>query len=539
MARYRAYGKLDDPLREVGDTLVRGIISREDSALLPSGFVADAQNVRMQDGTATTRNGYVQKVTLGETVYSANFFGGIGSDVSNNVAMFETDLMALWDGASTSSIRFDQNLFIQENRDGILTESGNLLVQELEEVFTDFGTFTNTNEGIQFANKEIIFKGLGESLPVSLSFYLGGPAQTWDGDEENGIGDFVVNLGIPETDYGIVVGDRLAVQSDKDEIAFSDLVNPSNFDVLNQYTFGKGDGDDVMGMAPVPENAAIVFKRRSTWAISDLELLPNAAITQVSATIGCVSRHTIQNIGSAIFFLSDKGVYAFDVGVDASNTRGILTKFDLRSEPVSKPINDQILGEDMVEAATSARSVYFNNRYYLAFKNGTGTKIYIFNSEIEAWESRDEYDFLIKDFVRATPTGETIERLYAATDDGKLMLLEQGALDGAAKVAWTVDTRHYGGGNLGVENFRRGSFSGETLESSVSLTMTLDARDPDSSTSFSPSIPSAAENFLTRFSLRKRGEALQYKFAGSGLMKLRGMRTELTDRSNNLITKYE
>jgi len=547
MARYRAYGKLDDPIREVGDTLVRGIISREDSALLPSGFVADAQNVRMNDGTATTRNGYVQKVSLGATTYSANYFGGIGSDRSNNVALFQVKSMELWDGSATSTVRFDQNLILLEGgtspdltRYSLLTESGDSLVEEAS-VFVSLGTFPNSNDGLQFANKEIVFKGLGETLPVSLaSFYLGGPVQVWDGNEVNDVRDFVVDPGIPETDYGIVVGDRMAIQSDKDQIAFSDLVNPSNFDVLNKFTFGKGDGDDIVGMAPVPENAAIVFKRRSTWAISDLELLPNAAITQVSANIGCVSRHTIQNVGSAIFFLSDKGVYAFDVGVDASNTRGVLTQFDLRSEPISKPINDQILGEDMVEAATSARSVYFNNRYHLAFKNGTGTRIYIFNSENEAWESRDEYTFLIKDFVRATPTGETVERLYAATDDGKLMLLEQGALDAAAKVAWSVNTRHYGGGNLDVESFRRGSFGGETLESSVSLTMTLDVRDPDSSTSFSPSIPSTAdENFLTRFSLRKRGQSLQYRFAGSGRMKLRGMRAELTDDSNNLTTKYE
>ena len=494
-------------MREVGDALVRGIMSREDSALLPTGFVADAKNMRMDDGTATTRNGYVQKVSLGATTYSANYFGGIGSNVTNNAALFKANSMELWDGTSITTISLASSL----------------------------GAFPDSNEGVQFANKEIVFKGLGEILPVSLSFYLGGPAQTWDGDPAN---DFQISLGIPETDYGIVVGDRLAVQSDKDQIAFSDLANPSNFDVLNKFTFGKGDGDDVVGMAPVPENAAIVFKKRSTWAISDLELLPNAAMTQVSGNIGCVSRHTIQNIGSAIFFLSDKGVYAFDVGVDASNTRGVLTQFDLRTEPLSKPINNQILAEDMVEARTSARSVYFNNRYYLAFKNGTGTKIYVFNSEIEAWESRDEYDFLIKDFVRRSD--DTKERLYAATDGGKLILLEQGALDGAAKIAWTLDTRHYGGNNLDVESFRRGSFAGETSESGVSLTVSLYARDPDSTSSFVPSIPSTAdENFLTRFSLRKRGQSLQYRFTGSGIMQLRGMRAELTDSSNNLTTKYE
>lgn len=530
-------------MREVGDALVRGIMSREDSALLPTGFVADAKNVRMDDGTATTRNGYVQKVSLGATTYSVNYFGGIGSDRSNNAALFQVKSMELWDGSGTSTVRFDEGFILAEGgataSDVISTESGNTLIQGTD-VFVSLGTFNNSNDGILFANKEVMFKGLGEILPVSLSFHLGGPAQVWDGSWENDNAYFAIDPGIPETDYGIVVGDRLAIQSDKDEVAFSDLANPSNFDVLNKFTFGKGDGDDVVGMAPVPENAAIVFKRRSTWAISDLELLPNAAITQVSANIGCVSRHTIQNIGSAIFFLSDKGVYAFDVGVDASNTRGVLTQFDLRSEPLSKPINDQILAEDMDEAQTSARSVYFDNRYYLAFKNGTGTKIYIFNSEIEAWESRDEYDFLIKDFVRAAPIHETKERLYAATNDGKLILLEDGQLDGAAKVAWTLNTRHYGGDNLDVESFRRGSFAGETKESSVGLTVTLNARDPDSTSSFTPSIPSTAdENFLTRFSLRTRGQSLQYRFTGSGMMQLRGMRAELTDSSNNLTTKYE
>ena len=71
-------------MREVGDALVRGIISREDSALLPSGFVADAKNVRMDDGTATTRNGYVQKVSLGVSVFSSHYFGGMGSGLDND-----------------------------------------------------------------------------------------------------------------------------------------------------------------------------------------------------------------------------------------------------------------------------------------------------------------------------------------------------------------------------------------------------------------------------------------------------------------------
>ena len=513
MTRYRTYGPLDDELRDVGDALLRGLNSREDSSTLPAGFVSEAKNVRLDDGAATTRNGYVQKVSLGVSVFSAGYYGGMGKSDQNQVALFQADQMKLWNGVSIATV-------------GIVSLASSL------------GTFTNTNEAIQFNNKIILFKGMEYNLGIPLDFYLGGPAQVWNGDPAD---DFQISLGIPESRYGIVVGDRLAVQSDKDEVAFSDLSDHANFDILNKFVFGKGDGDDVVGFAPVSENACLVFKQRSIWAISDLELLPNAQITQVSESIGCVNRHSIQSVGSTIFFLADKGVYIFDVGVDASNTRGILTQYELRGEAVSKPINDQILAEDMADAAVNARSVFFDNRYWLAFKDGAGSKVYVFNTLLDVWESRDAYDFNIIDFAKVRPTGETVERLYAASPDGKLRLLGQGALDGAAAISWAMNTRHYGGENLGVESWRRGSFSGETLESGVSIAVTLDVRDPDTTDSFTASVPAGAdENFLTRFGVRKRGQSLSYQFAGSGLARIRALRAEVADQGgSNLTTKFE
>ena len=56
-----------------------------------------------------------------------------------------------------------------------------------------------------------------------------------------------------------------------------------------------------------------------------------------------------------------------DIGLDASNARGTLTRFDLRDEPLSKPINDQILSEDFSLAEINCRSVFFENRYYISF----------------------------------------------------------------------------------------------------------------------------------------------------------------------------
>ena len=122
-------------------------------------------------------------------------------------------------------------------------------------------------------------------------------------------------------------------------VSFSDLADETKFDVLNKFTFGAGDGDSIVGMAPIPDDSALVFKIRSIFAISQLTAmsLPNVFpyIAQVSRQTGCVSRHSIQNVGSAVFFLGDDGVYAMDIGLDASNARGTLTRFDLKDEPLS------------------------------------------------------------------------------------------------------------------------------------------------------------------------------------------------------------
>ena len=44
-----------------------------------------------------------------------------------------------------------------------------------------------------------------------------------------------------------------------------------------------------------------------------------------------------------------------DIGLDASNARGTLTRFDLQDQPISKPINDN-LAEDFTEAKNSCRA---------------------------------------------------------------------------------------------------------------------------------------------------------------------------------------
>ena len=55
MTRYRGYGKLDDPMQEVGDTGFAALASRTNQPSLEAGVVSESKNIRLDDGKATTR----------------------------------------------------------------------------------------------------------------------------------------------------------------------------------------------------------------------------------------------------------------------------------------------------------------------------------------------------------------------------------------------------------------------------------------------------------------------------------------------------
>ena len=553
MTRYRTYGKLDDPMREVGDTGFSALASRDEPTQLQAGVVSESKNIRLDDGKATTRLGYTTQINFenlslatekdeaivaesgryiyideptSNTFYSATYFGGIGIEDRNQIILVQDDKLLFYNGTSYTEKEFETNYVY----DPILP------------IFLDFILGQNESSEpfltgdqvkvVQFNNQLILLSGKGSNLPVNLDFKLGQKVQKWNGEETS---DFVIDENIPNGDFGVVTGNRLAIKTSNDVISFSDIANESNYDVLAKFTFGAGDGDDIIGMSPIPENAALVFKRRSIWAISGLNSIENAFITQVSRQTGCVSMHSIQNVGSAVFFLGDGGVYAMDIGLDASNALGTLTRFDLRDEPLSKAINDQILAEDFTEAENSCRSVFFNNRYYLSFLKDGVSHVYIFNTLMGAWESRDEYNFSILDFVRAKTRADKNEKLYAISSTGKLFRMDDGQSDDGELIPWSLNTRAYDNKNLEIKNFRRGYVKVESLDSTGTTNLSVAISDPDSTSSIQLNRPND-EGYIERFTIGKRGNSLMYKFSGTGRNAIKHLRAEFIESQNNTIS---
>lgn len=560
MTRYRTYGRLDDRMQEAGDTGFSALVSRDEDTQLRPGVVTEAKNVRMDDGKVSTRLGHTTQIDLTSTyildeisnilttesgdrlseesdelseIFSANYFSGIGIVDRNQVLMVQEDKILFWDGLATTQKRFETIY----RKDPFLPVYLRFFLSEGQGDFPF--TLASRIEAVQFNNKLILLTGKGPTLPVYLDFLLDQGVQKWDGDP---LTEFEVDERIPNGDYGVVVGNRLAIQTDNDSISFSDLADETNFDVLNKFTFGAGDGDNVVAVAPIPDDSALVFKRRSIFAISQLTAmaLPNASpyVAQVSRQTGCVSRHSVQTVGSGVFFLGDNGVYTLNVGVDASNARGTLTRFDLQDQPLSKPINDQILAEDFTQAEANCRSIFFSNRYYLAFSDEVSSRVYIFNTLMGAWESRDEYNFPITDFVRAKTKSDAKEQLYIVTRAGKLFRMDDGVDDSGTPIEWALDSRAFDNKNLEIKNFRRGYVKLESLDETGTTSLELELTDPDSVSPVPIERP-GNEGFIERFTIGKRGNALKYKFSGTGRNSIKHYRTEFIESNNNTISTKE
>jgi len=556
MTRYANYGRLDDPMREDGDTAFVGLNSREEPSRLQPGQVSDAKNVRMEDGKATTRLGYTTEIDFGGynlateardllttedgdyfavddsqvvPTFSASYFGGIGLSDRNQIMLVRSDDLLFWDGETYTEKPFETlytfDPILPINLDFILGQN-----TELEQAITGENV-----EAVQYNNQLILFSGMGPVLSVNLDFFLSQDVQKWNGNIDDAI---EADPNIPNGDFAVVSGNRLAVKTDHDTVSFSDIANESNFDVLNKFFIGAGDGDNISGLAPIPESALLVFKKRSVWAIAGLNNITSAFVTQISKQTGCVSRHSIQTVGSSVFFLGDGGVYAMDVGLDASNAKGVLTRFALQDRPLSEPINDQILSENLRTAETTCRSMFFDNRYYLSFVDDTSSRVYIFNTILGAWESRDEYDFVIRDFVRAKLKTDSKERLFCITKEGQLFKLDDGFTDNGSDINWSLTTRAYDNKNLEIKNFRRGYVKMESLDATGTSQVSLNLTDPDNSYAVPVERPEN-EGYIRRFSIGRRGNSLSFTFSGQGRDAVKHCRAEFIENNHNLMKTYK
>lgn len=207
-----------------------------------------------------------------------------------------------------------------------------------------------------------------------------------------------------------VVTDRNIV----DEALFSDILDADTYDrIYGQFRFNAGAADFIVGFHSFSDDKLVVFNRNSIHIVANSLDLGSSASQLITNEVGCLARDSVQQIGNSMVFLSDNGVYGLDF-IDLYNLRGQDVPLSASIEGTIKRINKAY--------ASKAKSVYFDNRYYLAVpldNSTTNNALLIYNFLNKQWESIDSINDPDWEYSELTVAGEGDKRsVYAINRNG-------------------------------------------------------------------------------------------------------------------------
>jgi hypothetical protein len=421
-----------------------GIDTRTNPAMLKQGFLQDGRNIRIEESQIFSRKGIksllsklqfsevgdvlgtgiytnkegVEKIVLvvEDGLYLFDINTGLISQKytfpTGRKAIGKTDIIQAVDklyvlrGESTK--QFD-SVSVQSLNSGhtivevTCSEAHGLQVGDEFSIHTNHPQFNGSFlvSAIQSANVYRYVIPVGHNASGTGFVDVGRPVLVWSGTTSLSIVPQVEidgsNADFPMTGTAIYHKNRIYCKVSKDEIAVSDYLTDDNgnwkFDrTIQQMVINEGDGQEIIGFYPWTQDQVLVFKQRSIYTVKfgDNTTSPEIAldtsyVQTLSSDIGCVSKRSIASLGTKIFFLSQKGVYAIEPQLDV--------KLLANTVPLSRPIQKYI---DRINTSylKNSTSVVYNGRFYLGLTiddSTTNNFIFVFNLLNEAWESIDTY----------------------------------------------------------------------------------------------------------------------------------------------------
>ena len=249
----------------------------------------------------------------------------------------------------------------------------------------------------------------------------------WDGDQAVNwvVNDYGTisspNIYLPSSDFGMVQSDRAFIQYARNTAIVSYVNNVNQFDtVFGQFNFALGQADYLIGFHPYQQAQTLVFNRHSIYLMNNTNGdVANITTQEITRQNGCLSRRSIATCGANVLFLSDRGVFMLQPGLELL-LRGA-------SEPLSAPIDPTIRSINMTYAS-GACAAYCNNRYYLAVPTGSNTRnnvILVYNFINKAWESIDTLpNGFYCDFMNTTLLNNQ-QTLFLISKEGGIYAYEQ------------------------------------------------------------------------------------------------------------------
>ena len=175
------------------------------------------------------------------------------------------------------------------------------------------------------------------------------------------------------------------VSTAPDTIYFSQFLDGGTWDQVNKsIRVGASDGEPITGIASWTNYNLIVLKNHSIWVVGcDPNLEPAFfQINRIHDRIGSLSPRTVCQVGTDIFFLSDKNRVHSIKNIIASEQQKEI------GEGLSFPVDD-ILNRVNNAAIGTATAFHWEKRYILAVPiDGAVTPNYVlvYNTETETWD---------------------------------------------------------------------------------------------------------------------------------------------------------
>jgi hypothetical protein len=195
---------------------------------------------------------------------------------------------------------------------------------------------------------------------------------------------------IPKCDYGLIRNNRAFYSGDptaKDSVYFSQVADVANINLMmnnkiyggdtttgggGQIRFPSSPDIEITGIASF-QDALIVFKRNSAFALTGTIPESDFAVKQLNVATGCVSGLSIVNADNVLYYMGNDGLYRLQ-----SPFQG-----QIESVPVSDKIKPEM--DSMVDK-TVVHTQFFKNKLYVFDPNA---KTLVFDTLLQAWSKYD------------------------------------------------------------------------------------------------------------------------------------------------------
>ena len=497
MPRFRTYGKLDSKGQEEHDPRFLGMATALDPTVLPAGFLQWSYNARLETWAIQTRKGAKRlgsdsdgdfATLLASAVYGACYYEHplytdgkfvvvFGSDRAFFVSTSDESVTPVLYQAGetiTAPIRAMQagrNLIIWRGESNPLPWLLNQALGKSPLIYEP-RVLTDAESKIMKPDTRLV-SGATAASPIVITTSKDHPyetgdlvtvnnvagisaangtfyvtkltATTFELDGTSGSGSYSSSTQgyvssevseIPPAASAAYMANRLCVPVSRDEVRFSDILVQNKFNTLNTLQIDAGSSDYIQAVVPVQDEALLVFKRSSIFLVSDINTLEKPVITEITRQMGLSAPRTALMVGGMLFFLSDAGVYAVEMGIRGGAKVGSAAALlQVMDQPVSRDIQDYIR-EIPANFAHKAVAVFNDNRYYIALPSIHATDsgnyrpktILIYNVALKAWESADNIGggtVYIDDLVTGIYNNK--QAVFVVTNNGGVLVHEENA----------------------------------------------------------------------------------------------------------------